>query len=177
MNPEKGFYRLSVGASVLLKYVGLFTCTHADTDASGRVTHIRGEVKIDNAAKAKGKIHWVADPAAGHGTFRVELRLYDTLFTEAVPGQAENEGKADEDKNKDAYLNVLNPNSLRVVKNAIADPSLAKASAGDKFQFERVGFFCVDPDSTADHLVCNRTMTLKDSFKKAKSKNNQKKKN
>ena len=105
----------------------------------------------------KSTIHWVS---AAHA-ISAEIRLYDKLFTKADPGDVE-EGKS--------FLSNLNPDSLEIVKDAKLEPSLADAKLEDRYQFERVGYFCVDRDSTADKQVFNRTLPLKDSWAKIEKK-------
>ena len=103
--------------------------------------------------KVKGTLHWVSVPHA----LTVEARLYDRLFTVAEP-----------DRQEDSFLNYINPDSLKVI-TAYVEPSLQTAKAGDIVQFQRLGYFCVDPDSTADKLVFNKTVGLKDTWEKVKS--------
>jgi len=107
--------------------------------------------------KVKATMHWVSTAHA----IPAEIRLYDKLFNKADPGDFEEGGDV---------LDNLNPNSIEVVTSAKLEPSLASASAGDRFQFERVGYFCVDPDSTPEKLVFNRTLSLKDSWAKIEKK-------
>jgi glutaminyl-tRNA synthetase len=105
----------------------------------------------------KSTIHWVS---AAHA-IQAEIRLYDKLFTKPDPGDFE-EGES--------FLDNLNPNSLEILLDARLEPSLATAKVGDRYQFERVGYFCVDPDSTPAHLVFNRTLPLKDTWAKIEKK-------
>ena len=105
--------------------------------------------------KAKGTLHWVS---IQHG-IPAEIRLYDRLFNDEAPN-----GHKDRD-----YMEFLNPDSFKVIKNACLEPSLKNAKAGDQVQFMRLGYFCVDPDTTDGNLVFNRTVTLKDSWKKRES--------
>jgi len=107
--------------------------------------------------KVKSTIHWVSTAHA----ISAEIRLYDKLFTKADPTDVE-EGQD--------VLSNLNPNSLEIVTGAKLEPSLANARLEDRFQFERVGYFCLDPDSTAEKLVFNRTLPLKDSWAKIEKK-------
>jgi glutaminyl-tRNA synthetase len=102
-------------------------------------------------------MHWVSTAHA----ISAEVRLYDKLFTKANPGDLE-EGET--------VLDNLNPNSLEIIPDARLEPSLANARLEDRFQFERVGYFCLDPDSTAGNLVFNRTLPLKDSWAKIEKK-------
>jgi glutaminyl-tRNA synthetase len=107
--------------------------------------------------KVKSTMHWVS---AAHA-ISAEIRIYDKLFTKPDP--------TDVEEGEDVFSN-LNPNSLEVVTGARLEPSLASAQAGDRYQFERVGYFCLDPDSTPGNLVFNRTLPLKDSWAKIEKK-------
>jgi glutaminyl-tRNA synthetase len=107
--------------------------------------------------KVKSTIHWVS---AAHA-IDAEVRLYDNLFTKENPDEAE-EGKD--------FIANLNPNSLEVVSNAKLEPSMANVTAGKRYQFERLGYFCVDPDSTPGKPVFNRTVALKDTWAKVEKK-------
>jgi glutaminyl-tRNA synthetase len=102
----------------------------------------------------QGVIHWLSAPHAQ----TAEVRLYDRLFTMENPAEA------------DDFLSVINPDSLHIVENAMVEPALATANVGDQFQFTRLGYFCVDPDSTPSKMVYNRTVTLKDAWGKEKKK-------
>jgi glutaminyl-tRNA synthetase len=160
-NPPKQFYRLSLGREVRLRYGYLVTCTSLVKDANGNVVEVhcsydpatRGGNTPDGR-KVKSTIHWVS---ADHA-LDAEVRLYDTLFTKENPNQtAEGED----------FTAKLNPKSEEILTGVKLEPSLASAKAGDRFQFERLGYFCVDPDSTPERLVFNRTVALRDSFVKA----------
>jgi glutaminyl-tRNA synthetase len=107
--------------------------------------------------KVKSTMHWVS---AAH-SISAEIRLYDKLFAKADPGEVD-EGES--------FLSNLNPNSLEILTDARLEPSLANAKAGDRFQFERVGYFCVDADSTPGHPVFNRTLPLKDTWARIEKK-------
>ena len=151
--PPPKYFRLSPGKAVRLRNAGFLTCTGIENDAAGRVTAVRGRFDpMDAAVKVKATIHWV--PA--HAAKSVEVRLYDRLFNVPEP---------DGDKDVD-FKSHLNPNSLKVV-HALVEPCLAEAKAGDRFQFERIGYFCAEPDSRPGAPVFNRTVTLKDSWKPA----------
>jgi glutaminyl-tRNA synthetase len=150
--PEKKFFRMAPGQEVRLRGACIFKCTGCEKDAGGNITEIHGtwdpESWGGNAAdgrKVKGTIHWV-DCKSG---VEAEVRLYDRLFTEKNPMKdgAEN------------FLKYLNPDSLKTVR-AYIEPALAGAKAGERFQFERTGYFVCDGD-----LVFNRTCSLKDSYK------------
>jgi glutaminyl-tRNA synthetase len=157
-DPPKKFFRLSPGREVRLRGAYFVTCTGVDKDpATGEITRLRcmydPTTRGGDAAdgrKVKATLHWVS---AAHA-LDVEVRLYDRLFTSENPGAA------------DDFRAELNPGSLEIVREAKLEPSVAGAAPGTRYQFERVGYFCVDPDSTADHLVFNRTVTLKDSWAK-----------
>ncbi|MGC8825201.1 MAG: glutamine--tRNA ligase/YqeY domain fusion protein [Bacteroidales bacterium] len=158
-NPPKNYFRLSPGQEVRLRYAYIVRCTHVEKDAQGNIVAVhctydpetRGGNTPDGR-KVKGTIHWVSVPHA----LTIEARLYDRLFTVAEPDNVE-EGKS--------FLDYLNPNSLVVVEG-YAEPSLQKAQLEEKFQFERLGYFCVDKDSTSERKIFNRTVTLKDSWAK-----------
>lgn len=158
-NPPKKYYRLSPGGEVRLRYTYLIRCDEVIRDAEGRVTELRCTYDPESAGgkssdgrRVKGVIHWVS---AAHAV-RAEVRLFDRLFTRASLDDPE-EGKT--------FLDYLNPESLRKVTGYL-EPSLAEASVGDKFQFERTGYFCMDRDSAPGRPVFNRTVTLKDSWAK-----------
>lgn len=158
-NPPKKYYRLSPGGEVRLRYAYLIRCDEVIRDVEGRVTELRCTYDPESAGgkssdgrRVKGVIHWVS---AAHAV-RAEVRLFDRLFTRASLDDPE-EGKT--------FLDYLNPESLRKVTGYL-EPSLAEASVGDKFQFERTGYFCMDRDSVPGRPVFNRTVTLKDSWAK-----------
>jgi len=155
--PPKGFFRLAPGREVRLRGACLVTCTDVIKDENGGISELRctwDPASIGGTApdgrKVKGTLHWVS---AAHAV-RAEVRLYDRLFTKEDPYDAE-EGKD--------FLSNINPGSLKVVTGYI-EPHVASYRPGDRCQFERLGYFCVDADSTAGHLVFNRTITLKDSW-------------
>jgi glutaminyl-tRNA synthetase len=158
--PPKQYYRLSPGKEVRLRYGYLITCTGVVKDAQGNVTEVhcsydpatRGGNTPDGR-KVKSTIHWVS---AQHAV-DAEVRLYETLFTKENPNEVE-EGQE--------FTANLNPNSLEVVKGAKLEPSLADANALARFQFERLGYFCVDQDSSRERPVFNRTTALRDTWAK-----------
>ena len=158
--PEKKFFRMAPGQEVRLRGACIFKCTGCVKDASGKVVEIHGTWDPDswggNAAdgrKVKGTIHWV-DCATGVGA---EIRLYDRLFTEKDPLR---DGPSE-------FLKFMNPGSLRVVEGYV-EPALAEAAPGERFQFERTGYFvCDERDSKPGAPVFNRTVTLKDSYRPA----------
>jgi glutaminyl-tRNA synthetase len=147
--PPPKYFRLSPGGSVRIRYAGFLTCTRVEKD------HIVCKWSPPEAnLKVKGTIHWVS---AKH-TVPAEMRLYDRLFTIEDPMASEHD-----------YREFLNPHSLDVVAGLV-EPGLASAKPGEHFQFERLGYFSVDPDSTPEKPVFNRTVTLKDSSSKAAAK-------
>jgi glutaminyl-tRNA synthetase len=155
-NPPKKFFRLAPGQEVRLRWAYIIKCTGVVKNDAGEIVQInctydpatRGVNPIDR--KVKGTIHWVSAPHA----LPVEIRVYDELFPQARP---------DEDEN---WKQNANLNSLQVIKNAYVEPSLARANVFDHFQFERVGYFTVDPDSKPGALVFNRSVSLKDTWGK-----------
>jgi len=162
--PPKGYYRLSPGREVRLRYGYLVTCTSVVKNDGGEVVEVhctydpatRGGNTPDGR-KVKSTIHWVSDASA----VDAEVRVYEHLFTKENPDEAE-EG--------DDFISNLNPNSLEVVAAAKVEPSLANVSAGNRYQFERLGYFCVDPDSKPGKPVFNRTVALKDTWAKVEKK-------
>ena len=161
----KKFYRLAPGAEVRLRYAYFVKCVSVDKDANGEITAVHctydPATKGGNAPdgrKVKGTIHWVS---AKHA-FNAEVRLYDRLFT------IENVGDIPDGED---YRNYLNPDSLKIVRTAMMEPSLANAGKGERFQFERIGYFCVDSkDAFEGKPVFNRTVQLKDSWAKIEAK-------
>ncbi|MBS1488236.1 MAG: glutamine--tRNA ligase/YqeY domain fusion protein [Bacteroidetes bacterium] len=154
-NPPKKYFRLSPGGMVRLKSAFIIKCEEVIKDAQGHVTELHCSYVPESRSgqdssglHVKGVIHWVS---ALHAT-EVEVRLYDRLFVTEDMGSIE-----------DDFKNHLNPHSLKVVNKVYAEPALAKAKVSDKFQFLRMGYFCLDPDSTKGKLVFNRTVTLRDS--------------
>ncbi len=158
--PPKNYYRLAPGREVRLRYAYFITCTQVVKDKTGKVTEIhciydpatRGGDSPDGR-KVKGTIHWVS---AKHA-IPAEIRLYDRLFS--IPNPTG-------DKDGRNYKEFLNPDSLRVLKNCRIEPNLKGAEPGFRFQFERLGYFCIDPDGTPENLVINRTVTLRDTWAK-----------
>ena len=154
--PVKGYFRLFPGNEVRLKTTYIVRCTGCEKDENGNITAVYAEYDPESRGgnpadgrKIKGTIHWVNAADA----LDAEIRLYDNLFTVPDPDAGD-------------FLEVLNPDSLKVLENAKVEPSLAAAKPGDSFQFMRQGYFCVDnKDSTSEHLVFNRSVSLKDSFK------------
>ena len=159
-DPPKKFFRLSPGREVRLRYAYFVTCTDVVKDGNGEVVEVhctydpatRGGDSPDGR-KVKGTIHWVS---AEHA-LEVDVRLYDHLFTKPDPDEVEESGD---------WKDNLNPDSLETLTRCCVEPNLANAAPGARFQFERNGYFCVDPDSTEGRLVFNRTVTLRDTWAK-----------
>ena len=160
LDPPKKFFRLAPGREVRLRNAYLVTCRDVVRDADGRIVELRcthdpatrgGDAP--DGRKVKATLHWVS---AAHA-IDAEVRLYDRLFTAESPGA----GDAD-------FLTQLNSHSLEVIHGCKLEPSLASAPAGARYQFERLGYFCVDPDSKPGAPVFNRTVTLKDTWAKIK---------
>jgi len=155
--PPKKFFRLSPGSEVRLRYAYIIKCEQVVKDASGEIVELRCTADLESlggasaARRVKGTIHWVSAADA----VTAEMRLYDRLF------KSENPGEGDRDP-----LTDLNPNSLERLTTAKVEPSLANATVGTRYQFERQGYFCVDPDSRPGAPVFNRTVTLKDAWAK-----------
>jgi glutaminyl-tRNA synthetase len=162
--PPPKYYRLSPGKEVRLRNAYFITAKNVVKDAAGNVVEVhctydpasRGGNSPDGR-KVKSTIHWVS---AKHA-IAAEVRIYDKLFTKADPTQLE-EGED--------FMSGLDPNSLEVVRDAKLEPSLASAKIQERYQFERVGYFCVDLDSKPDALVFNRTLPLKDTWAKIEKK-------
>lgn len=157
-NPPKGYKRLEPGGEVRLRGSYVIRADEAIKDADGTVVELRCSYDPDTLGKnpegrkVKGVIHWV--PA--EGSVECEVRLYDRLFRSAQPEKSEEGG---------SFLDNINPDSLVVLQGCRAEPSLAQAQLEDRFQFEREGYFCVDPkDSAPGKPVFNRTVTLRDSW-------------
>jgi len=160
--PHKKFHRLSPGNEVRLKSAYIIKCNEVIKNDKGEILELRctydPETKSGSGStrSVKGTIHWVSVPDA----VKAEVRLYERLFTVEDPA-----GNEDTD-----FKNLLNPHSLEILENCYIEPELSKAKPGDKFQFVRQGYFCVDPISTEEKLVFNRTVPLKDSWSKIEKK-------
>lgn len=159
--PPPKYYRLYPGNEVRLRYAYVIKCTDVVKDEAGNVVEVHATYdpatrggEVSDGRKIKATIHWVS---AAHAV-PVEVRLYEQLFLVERPDDTED------------LESIINPNSLQVLYPCYAEPSLAQAAVGDRFQFERVGYFCVDPDSTPERMVFNRTVTLKDSWAKVEKK-------
>ncbi|WP_025843140.1 glutamine--tRNA ligase/YqeY domain fusion protein [Porphyromonas gingivicanis] len=155
----KKYFRLTPGNEVRLKNAYIIRCTGCKKDEAGNVLEVYAEYDPDTRSglpgsnrKVKGTIHWLST----QHSIDAEVRLYDRLFVDEDPSSVE--GKT--------LQEMLNPNSLQVISNAKVEEYLQGASEGDKFQFQRTGYFVVDKDSTKEHLVFNRTVSLKDTWSK-----------
>ncbi len=163
-DPPRKFFRLAPGREVRLRYAYFVTCTGVIKNDAGEVVELRCTYDpatrggdAPDGRKVKGTIHWVS---ARHA-LRAEVRLYDHLFTRPDPDDVP-EGQD--------YRANLNPESLTVLPECPIEPSLGAAQPGQRFQFERLGYFCVDPDSTDGRLIFNRTATLRDTWGKLEKK-------
>ncbi len=158
-DPPKQFFRLAPGREVRLRYAYFITCVGVVKDEkTGEVVELRCTYDpatrggdAPDGRKVKATLHWVS---AGHA-LKAEVRLYDYLFAKATPGEESGDFKTD-----------INPDSLEVLKNCFVEPGLAGAEPGSRYQFERLGYFCIDQDSSALELVFNRIVTLKDTWAK-----------
>ncbi len=162
-DPPKKYFRLAPGQEVRLKAAYIIRCDEVVKDASGEITELRCSYYPNSRSgedtsglKVKGTIHWVSAPHA----LEAEVRLYDRLFTDPTPDQHEGHD----------FKEFFNRESLSVVEKAWVEPSLANVQPMDHFQFLRVGYFSVDPESKPGRLLFNRTVTLKDSWAKAQQK-------
>ncbi|QOY87220.1 glutamine--tRNA ligase/YqeY domain fusion protein [Paludibaculum fermentans] len=168
--PPKGYYRLSPGKEVRLRYAYLITCTSVLKNQAGEVVEVhcsydpatRGGNTPDGR-KVKSTIHWVSAPHA----ISAEVRMYENLFSKEDPNDVA-EGRD--------WMDNLNPHSLEVVTGGKLEPSLSDAAPGNRYQFERLGYFCADTDSKPGSLVFNRTVGLRDSWAKIEKAQNQKEK-
>ena len=163
-NPPKKYFRLAPGQEVRLRYAYFIKCEEVIKDAEGNIVELHCSYdpaskggNSPDGRKVKGTIHWVS---AEHA-IDAEVRLFDRLFSKENPEEVE-EGQT--------FLDNINQDSLQVLQNCKLEPELAKAQVMDKMQFERLGYFCVDKDSTPEHLVFNRSCTLKDSWSKESKK-------
>lgn len=151
---DKKFYRLTIGGEVRLKYAYIITCTGVVKNEAGEITEIHAQYfpetrsgLTESNRKVKATIHWVSAAHAQTG----EIRLFDRLFTVPEPDN-EDEGKS--------FLDYINPDSL-IVKNGYLEASLNLKTAAPYYQFERIGYFCIDKDATKEHLIFNKTVGLK----------------
>ena len=156
--PAKKWFRLAPGSMVRLKSAYIVQCESFEKDSEGNITAIHCQYfpnsksgQDTSGLQVKGTIHWVS---ATHAA-KAEIRLYDRLFQVENPSNEEGDFKS-----------YINPNSLTIIKEAYIEPSLKNAKSTDRFQFLRKGYFCLDKDSTDNHLIFNRTVTLKDTWSK-----------
>jgi glutaminyl-tRNA synthetase len=163
-DPPKKFFRLAPGREVRLRYAYFVTCTDVVKDDKGQIVELRCSYdpatrggNSPDGRKVKSTIHWVSASHALHA----EVRLYEHLFTKEHP-EASAEGED--------FKSNLNPESLTTLSDCIIEPSLKDASALDRFQFERLGYFCLDEETTKDKIVFNRTVTLRDTWAKIQKK-------
>jgi glutaminyl-tRNA synthetase len=157
-DPPKKFFRLGPGREVRLKSAYIIQCEDFKKDETGRITEVY--CTYDEATrsggpeanrKVKGTLHWVSAPHA----LEAEVRLYDRLFSDPAPAGHKDKSPVD----------FLNPDSLQIVKGYV-EPSLKNARPLDHFQFQRIGYFNLDPDTTSERLVFNRTVPLRDTWTK-----------
>ncbi len=165
-DPPRKFFRLAPGREVRLRYAYFITCVEAIKDASDEIVELRCRYDPEtrggdapDGRKVKGTLHWVSAPHA----LRAEARLYGPLFDCEDPANPP-EGES--------FVDHLNPDSVEVLSDARLEPSLADAQAGETYQLERLGYFCVDPDSRDGQIVLNRTVTLRDTWAKLARKEN-----
>ncbi len=162
--PPPKYKRLTIGKEVRLRNSYVIKCNEVIKDEQGEIIELRCSHDVDTLGKkpegrkVKGVIHWVS---AEHSV-PAQVRLYDRLFSEENPDAA----AKDHDNEDSHFLDFLNPDSLTIMEQARVEFSLAETQAGDAFQFEREGYFTADPDSTAEQLVFNRTVSLRDSWTK-----------
>ncbi len=160
-DPPKKFFRLAPGREVRLRYAYFLTCREAVKDAAGEIVELRCTYdpatrggNAPDGRKVKATLHWVS---AAHA-IPARVRLYDHLFTEPVPGAAGD------------FTADLNPDSLNVLEDCRLEPALAAAKPGEAVQFERLGYFCADPEGTAERPVFNRTVALRDTWARLQGK-------
>ncbi len=161
-DPPKKYFRLAPGQEVRLRYAYIIRCEDVVKDEQGEIVEVRctydPETKSGSGQpgrKVKGTIHWVSEPHA----LEAEVRLFDHLFSDPNP-----------EKDGQDYRTVLNPNSVERLQGCRVEPALQDSTVGQRFQFERQGYFCVDSDSTSQQLVFNRTVALRDSWSKLEKK-------
>jgi glutaminyl-tRNA synthetase len=158
--PPKKYFRLAPGREVRLRYAYFIKCVNVIKDEKGKVVELHCTYDPEtqggdapDGRKVKATLHWVS---ANHA-LDAEVRLYDRLFTKANSNEAE-EGKD--------FTSNVNPKSLEILSSCWVEPGLRDAKPGDRYQFERLGYFCVDPDSSDKALVFNRTVSLRDTWAK-----------
>jgi glutaminyl-tRNA synthetase len=161
-DPPKKFFRLAPGREIRLRYACLIKCVDVVKNDAGEVVELHCTWDPDSRGgnapdgrRVRGTSHWVS---AAHAV-PAEVRLYDRLFDVENPLDGEGD-----------FMEHLNPDALTVLSGCMVEPSLAGAAAGSRYQFERLGYFCVDPDSSAEKLVFNRTISLRDTWAKIEKK-------
>lgn len=161
-NAPKKYFRLTPGNEVRLKFAYIIKCTGAKYDDNGNLLEVYAEYDPEtrsglpgSAKKVKGTIHWIST----NDSFDAEVRIYDRLFTVENPAEDERD-----------FMELLNPDSLKVLKGCKMESFLKAATLEDRFQFQRLGYFCVDKDSTPENMVFNRTVGLRDTWAKMKEK-------
>ncbi len=169
-DPPKKFYRLAPGREVRLRYAYFVKCTDVIKDANGNIVELRCSYDpatkggdAPDGRKVKATLHWVS---AKHA-IEAEIRLYEHLFTKENPNDVDESGD---------WKDNINPESLKILTNCKLEPSLQDAKEGTSYQFERIGYFCLDKDSMPEKLVFNRTVNLKDTWAKIAKRNQQQKK-
>jgi len=161
-NPPKKFFRLAPGQMVRLKSAYIIKCDEVIKDASGKITEVHCSYIPESRSggdtsgiSVKGTLHWVSTLHA----IPVEVRLYDRLFKVEDPSNEEGD-----------FKDYVNPESLHVIDNAFAEPSLKNAKFDERYQFLRKGYFCLDKDTSEEKIIFNRTVTLKDTWAKEQKK-------
>jgi len=151
VEPTPGYKRLTLNKTVGLVHANCsLTCNEVIVDANGKPRELKATVDWNLNPKGLGFIHWVAEASPGQEPLVAEVRIYEKLFLSEDPASLDN------------WLADMNPNSLTVIPKCYLDPSVIGARVGSHMQFERVGYFCVDPDSTKEKLVWNRVVSLKE---------------
>ncbi|KAH7440393.1 hypothetical protein KP509_04G104900 [Ceratopteris richardii] len=159
LKDSKDYYGLAPGKTVMLRYAFPIKCVDIIyAEDKSTVLELHAEYDPAKSTKPKGVIHWVSEPSHGILPLKVEVRMFEKLFLSENPSELED------------WLADLNPNSKIVIAEALAVPVLKHSCHGDSYQFERLGYFCVDQDSSADKLVFNRTVSLRDSYVKVSGK-------
>jgi glutaminyl-tRNA synthetase len=163
-NPPPKYFRLAPGREIRLRYAYFIKCIDIKKDTAGKIEEIHclydPKTKGGDAPdgrKVKSTIHWVSADQA----IKAEVRLYDRLFVESDP---------DNTSEAKTFMDLVNHNSLEVINNAVLEPGLANARIGEYLQFERLGYFCLDPDSSPERQIFNRAVTLKDTWAKIEKK-------
>ncbi len=170
-DPPKKFFRLAPGREVRLRYAYFITCNEVIKDHNGNITELRctydPQTKGGDAPdgrKVKATLHWVSAPHA----LKTTVKLYDHLFNRENPDQT--------DSPEQDFTANINPDSLKIKENCFIEPSVKNAKALDRFQFERIGYFCMDPESQPQNLIFNKTVGLRDTWAKIQKQQKQKQK-